>query len=111
MTTTVAYYGPHEAVDVAGIGTVAHGDLIEVDDDVAVRLVEQGWTTADHADTVSAITDWVGEDPERAADALARENARGAPRKTLVTRLEALVATDLTDTVDIIPAVAGNQEV
>ncbi|MEV6696230.1 hypothetical protein AB0M68_03580 [Streptomyces sp. NPDC051453] len=37
---------------------------------------------------------WVGDDPERAAEALAAEQAKDKPRSTLVKQLEKLAASD-----------------
>lgn len=42
--------------------------------------------------TADQVLEWVGEDRERAARALAAEQARSSPRKTVVARLEALAA-------------------
>ena len=35
------YVGPHDAVDLAGAGTVKHGDSVEVSGAVAKSLAEQ----------------------------------------------------------------------
>ncbi|MFE2164885.1 hypothetical protein ACFXB3_07395 [Streptomyces sp. NPDC059447] len=40
--------------------------------------------------TAADVLAWVGEDPERAAEALARELAKDKPRSTLVKQLEKL---------------------
>lgn len=40
------------------------------------------------AGTVIEILEWVGEDPERAADALDAERLRDKPRSTLIASLE-----------------------
>lgn len=48
--TKLTYPGPHPAVSVPGLGVVAAGQPVDVDDsDLAARLREQGWTdgTAD----------------------------------------------------------------
>ncbi|WP_405925415.1 hypothetical protein [Streptomyces sp. NBC_00035] len=41
---------------------------------------------------ISDVLAWVGEDPGRAAEALGQEQAKGAPRSTLVKQLEKLAA-------------------
>ena len=41
--------------------------------------------------TEKQVLDWVGEDTGRAAQALEAENAKGSPRKGLVTKLHAMV--------------------
>lgn len=38
--------------------------------------------------TVSDVLDWVGDDPQRAEQALGIENGKDEPRKTLVAQLE-----------------------
>lgn len=40
--------------------------------------------------TAADVLDWVGDDPERAAEALAAEQAKDKPRSTLVKQLEKL---------------------
>lgn len=44
--------------------------------------------------TAADVLAWVGEDPERAAEALAAEQAKDKPRSTLVKQLEKLAADD-----------------
>lgn len=44
--------------------------------------------------TAAYVLAWVGDDPERAADALAAEQARDKPRSTLVKQLQKLVGSD-----------------
>ncbi|WP_327378007.1 hypothetical protein OG393_31020 [Streptomyces sp. NBC_01216] len=41
--------------------------------------------------SVAAVVGWVGDDPERAAEALAAEQAKDSPRSTLVKQLTAVV--------------------
>lgn len=95
MPQNVTYYGPHEAVDLPALGvTVAHGESVEVPDDVADRLVEQGWSSSSHADTVTAVLDRVAGDPDQARMALAAETAKSNPRKTLVASLEEILDAD-----------------
>jgi hypothetical protein len=40
----VKYVGPHDAVDLVGVGTVAHGEEVEVSPAVAKSLDEQAAT-------------------------------------------------------------------
>ncbi|MFF4536547.1 hypothetical protein [Streptomyces aureus] len=40
--------------------------------------------------TAADVLDWVGDDPERASEALAAEQAKDKPRSTLVKQLEKL---------------------
>ncbi len=42
--------------------------------------------------SMAVVLDWVGDDPARAAMALAVENAAAAPRTSLIPKLEALAA-------------------
>lgn len=44
--------------------------------------------------TAKEVLAWVGDDPERAAEALAAEQAKDSPRSTLVKQLEKLAAAD-----------------
>jgi hypothetical protein len=44
--------------------------------------------------TAADVLSWVGEDPGRAAEALAAEQAKDKPRSTLVKQLEKLAADD-----------------
>jgi hypothetical protein len=44
--------------------------------------------------TAQAVLAWVGEDPDRAAEALAAEQAKDKPRSTLVKQLEKLADSD-----------------
>ena len=44
--------------------------------------------------TAADVLAWVGEDPERAEEALAAEQAKDKPRSTLVKQLEKLAAAD-----------------
>ena len=44
--------------------------------------------------TAADVLAWVGEDPERARQALAAEQAKDKPRSTLVKQLEKLAAAD-----------------
>lgn len=43
--------------------------------------------------TAADVLDWVGDDPERASEALAAEQAKDKPRSTLVKQLEKLADT------------------
>ncbi|MFF8485163.1 hypothetical protein [Streptomyces antibioticus] len=44
--------------------------------------------------SVKEVLDWVGEDPERAAEALRQEQEQGKPRSTLVKQLAKLAGTE-----------------
>lgn len=44
--------------------------------------------------TAADVLDWVGDDPERADEALAKETAKDKPRTTLVKALEKIAAQD-----------------
>jgi hypothetical protein len=104
---TILYVGPFAAG--VGIETgqwLEPGDPVEVDDDVAGRppagddpgaglLAQTGnFVEADlSTSTVAKVLESVGDDPERAAAALAAEQAKGdRARKSLIEKLEALVA-------------------
>ena len=41
--------------------------------------------------TIDEVEEWVGDDPDRARQALAAEQARPEPRKTLVAKLERIL--------------------
>ena len=105
-TKTLIYVGPFAAG--VGIDTgqwLEPGDPVEVDEDVAghapegddlgagllaqtANFIEADMTAA----TVAKVLDSVGDDPERAAAALAAEQLRDKPRKSLIDRLEAIIA-------------------
>lgn len=73
------------------------GGTVEVDDDLAARLLDQpdNWARVDSGDpTVDEVLADVADDPDRARQALAVESQRDKPRKTLVSRLEEIAATD-----------------
>ncbi|MFB6977692.1 hypothetical protein [Streptomyces scopuliridis] len=44
--------------------------------------------------SAAAVADWVGDDPERAKEALAAEQAKDKPRSTLVKALEKVTGQD-----------------
>lgn len=44
--------------------------------------------------TIAEVLEWVGEDVDRAQQALDEENYKDSPRKTLVDELEALIDSD-----------------
>lgn len=71
------------------------GDTYQaVDDDHAAALAVLGWApegTTGHAETVDDVKARVGDDPHRAAQALAIEQASPHPRITLVEHLQALI--------------------
>lgn len=68
------------------------GETVEVPDDIGKGLLNQGWLSPDGPRrTVADVLEWVDEDPERAAAALAEEQAKGdAARSSLVARLESI---------------------
>jgi hypothetical protein len=71
---------------------VGPDDTVEVSDDIGKNLLRQGWLSPDTPrTTVAEILDWVGDDPIRAAGALAEEQAKDDPRVSLVSRLDALI--------------------
>lgn len=78
--------------------TVDEGDTIEVPGDVGASLVEQvdNWQAVEDAgqSTVADVLAEVDGDPVRARRALAVENDSGKPRKTLVSQLGEIIATD-----------------
>jgi hypothetical protein len=55
-----------------------------------VRLVLEEGEGAVPAGSAAEVLEWVGEDRERAAAALAAEQARSSPRKTVLARLDEL---------------------
>lgn len=72
---------------------VRKGEVVEVSEADGENLVAQGWQAAtDGPDgtSVKAIVDWVGDDPVRAAQELAAEQARSKPRSKLIEHLTAL---------------------
>lgn len=78
-------------------GWVDGGDVIEVPDPVGAGLIEQVdvWEetgTASGRSTVDEVLSQVDGDPDRARTALALENESDRPRKSLVSRLEEIVA-------------------
>lgn len=50
----VTYLGPHDAVDVVGVGTVARGDTVDIPDEIAGRRPDPTLEQA-HADLAEAI--------------------------------------------------------
>ena len=88
------------AVDIVATGQrVDAGETVEVDDeDVAESLVaqEDAWEATDgHGrPTVDDVKADVGDDPDKARQALALEHESGKPRKSLVSHLEGIIATD-----------------
>ena len=106
-TKTVLYIGPFAAG--VGIETgqwLAPGDPVDVDEDVAGHapdgddpgaglLAQTGnFVEADMgASTVAKVLESVGENPDRAAAALAAEQVKGErARKSLIDKLEVIVA-------------------
>lgn len=106
-TKTLLYIGPFAAG--VGIETgqwLEPGDPVEVDEDVAghgpdgddpgAGLLAQtaNFVEADMSgSTVAKVLEAVGDDPEKAEQALALERTKGdGARRTLIDKLEALVA-------------------
>ncbi|MBP7596808.1 MAG: hypothetical protein KA755_14310 [Candidatus Microthrix sp.] len=74
------------------------GKPVEVDDVLGADLVDQGWVEASTVvDTVADVLAEVGDDPVKAAAALAVEEGQANPRPTLTKKLAAIAAAD-TDT-------------
>lgn len=87
------------AVEIVATGQeVEGGETVDVPDDVGGSLAEQvdAWETVDGPSrpTVDEVLADVGDDPDRARQALAVERDSGKPRKSLVSRLEEIAATD-----------------
>lgn len=106
-TKTLLYIGPFvDGVQIETGQWLAPGDPVDVDEDVAGHapdgddpgsglLAQTGnFVEADmSASTVAKVLESVGEDPDRAAAALAAEQAKGErARKSLIERLEAIIA-------------------
>lgn len=97
----ITYAGPHDGVEIASLNNVVveRGQTIEVDDDLAVRLVVQRGWDADEAD----IAAWVGDDAERAKRLLVAE-LHGQERPELVARLALIADPPRDSTDDEVPA-------
>ena len=85
------------AVEIVATGQrVEGGDTAEVDDEVGESLVEQvdAWEAADGTSrrTVDQVKADVGDDPDRARQALAVERESDKPRKSLVSHLEEIAS-------------------
>lgn len=85
------------AVQIAATGQVVDGgEAVEVDDEIGSSLVEQvdAWEAADGTSrpTVDDVLADVGDDPDRARQALAVEQGSDRPRKSLVSRLEEIAS-------------------
>lgn len=86
------------AVEIPDVGFVDSGDVIEVDDPLGKSLAAQvdAWEQVDGPNSRSSVPDvldQVGTDPDRARAALALEReADSKPRKSLVSRLEEIIA-------------------
>lgn len=80
------------------------GEFGEAPDDATTAdLIDTGWLTraTEGADettvptgSIAAIEKWVGEDKDRAAHALAAEQASDSPRSTLVDALNKLIGSE-----------------
>lgn len=86
------------AVEIADTGQMVDGgDVAEVPDEIGESLAaqEDAWEVADGGrPTVDDVKRDVGDDPGRARQALAVERESGRPRKSLVSHLEEIAATD-----------------
>ena len=84
------------AVEIVATGDrVEGGETVEVPDELGESLIEQvdAWEAVDGGrSTVTEVLADVGGDPDRARQALAIENESGKPRKSLVSRLEEIIA-------------------
>lgn len=92
----VTYVGPHEEVYVPELDrTVEQGESVEVDDDLLERMLDQptNWQAPGTRNdpTVKDILESVGEDADAARAALAAEQNRPTPRKSLVSRLTEII--------------------
>lgn len=74
---------------------VDRGKSADVDDELAADLLDQGWVEASSAPaSVADVLAEVGDDPVKAAAALAVEEGQANPRPTLTKKLTAIAATD-----------------
>ena len=84
------------AVEIVATGDrVEGGDTVEVPDEVGKELVKQtdAWEAVDDGRPgVKQVIDDVGDDPDKARQALAVEQESDKPRKSLVSRLEEIIA-------------------
>ena len=77
---------------------VDRGKSADVDDELGAELLDQGWVEASSAPaSVKDVLDEVGDDPVKAAAALAVEEGHANPRPTLITKLSAIVAANDTE--------------
>jgi hypothetical protein len=68
--------------------------LLEAPQEGSAPRVDKPPTELDIDGTAADVLAWVGEDPDRAEEALAAEQAKDRPRSTLVKQLEKLAAAD-----------------
>lgn len=68
--------------------------LLEPTPDESEREPEEPPAELDIDGTAADVLAWVGEDPDRADEALAAEQAKDKPRSTLVKQLEKLAGSD-----------------
>lgn len=109
MPLKIIYIGPLRSpldergdIEIADTGQWTRaGEPIEVDTEVAEQLLQQegNWVETElGAATIKDVLAEVGDDSDRARQALALEQAKGADaRKTLIEKLEAIIATDTED--------------
>lgn len=88
-------YRRGDPVDVAELAAkLGRADV----DELAADLLEQGWPLRSDGGakpaSVAAVLASVGDDPVAAQAALDAEQASGAPRKSLVRKLEVVIAGD-----------------
>jgi hypothetical protein len=79
--------------EIPNVGVVEGGETIEVDDELGESLIlqEDVWEAADGGGSrVRDILDDVGDDPDKARQALALEREADKPRKSLISRLEGI---------------------
>lgn len=87
---------PHDLPLPSGIADrVARGSLRLVNEDGSpIEATDPAPAASNELPTgsVAVVLDWVGDDRDRAVEALAAERAQDKPRKSLVAALEALLA-------------------
>lgn len=83
-------------VEIPDVGFVGPGDVIEVDDALGRSLVKQvdAWDQVggpNSRPSVPDVLDDVGDDPDKARQALALEREADKPRKPLIAKLQKIV--------------------
>jgi hypothetical protein len=113
-TVTLRNVNPIGEVEIPEIGrTVEAGETFDCDssvagaspsgDDLGSGLLAQvgNYVLVDSVDdvptgSVAEVTEWVGDDPDRATQALTAETGRDHPRKSLVEHLASITSTEET---------------